>query len=285
VSEPVSEQDLLTSFDTAAGAEDQAEPDFDTTVAHPARVWDFLLGGKDNFAADRTAGERLLQVMPEMGLVARGGREFLARAVHYLAAEAGIRQFLDIGTGLPTADNTHQVAQRAAPESRIVYVDNDPIVLTHARALLTSDPGGETAYISADIRDTDTILREAAQTLDFGQPVAVMLLAVLHFLPDSDNPHAIVARLMESVPSGSYLVLSHASSDIMAQTVAAGAEAYNEHSAVSVNLRTWPQVAQFFDGLELVSPGVTPLGHWRPGPVHVGSMPWLPTYTAVGRKP
>jgi O-methyltransferase involved in polyketide biosynthesis len=281
----VAEEDVLTSFGTGAGDEDGADPDFDTTVAHPARVWDFLLGGKDNFAADRTAGERVLQVMPEMGLVARSGREFLARAVHYLAAEAGIRQFLDIGTGLPTADNTHEVAQRAAPESRIVYVDNDPIVLTHARALLTSDPRGETAYISADIQDTDTILREAAHTLDLSQPVAVMLLAILHFIPDSDGPHAIVARLMEAVPPGSYLVISHASSDIMAETVAAGATTYNEHSAVSITPRTEQQVTQFFAGLDLVPPGVTPLGHWRPGPVNVGALPWLPTYTAVGRKP
>jgi hypothetical protein len=281
----VAEEDVLTSFGSGAGDDDRAEADFDTTVAHPARVWDYLLGGKDNFAADRTAGEQLLQIMPEMGLVARGGREFLARAVHFLAAEAGIRQFLDIGTGLPTADNTHEVAQRAAPESRIVYVDNDPIVLTHARALLTSDPRGETAYISADIRDTDTILREAAQSLDLTQPVAVMLLAILHFIPDSDDPHGIVARLMQATASGSYLVISHASSDIMAQTVAAGAVTYNQHSAVSVNLRTEQQVARFFDGLELVPPGMTPLGHWRTGAVNVGTLPLLPTYTAVGRKP
>ncbi len=281
----MADEDLLTSFPSGADDRDGAEPEFDTTVAHPARVWDYLLGGKDNFAADRAAGERLLQVMPEMGLVARGGREFLARAVRYLAADAGIRQFLDIGTGLPTADNTHEVAQRAAPDSRIVYVDNDPIVLTHARALLTSDPRGETAYISADMQDTDTILGEAGRTLDFTEPVAVMLLAVLHFIPDSDEPHAIVARLMRAVPSGSYLVISHASSDIMARTAAAGAETYNEHSAVSINLRTEQQVTRFFDGLDLVPPGMTPLGHWRPGPVDVGSLPWLPTYTAVGRKP
>ena len=254
-------------------------------MAHPARVWDYLLGGKDNFAADRTAGEQVLQVMPEMGLVARSGREFLARAVRYLAAEAGIRQFLDIGTGLPTADNTHEVAQRTAAGSRIVYVDNDPIVLTHARALLTSDPDGQTAYVSADIRDTDTILRAAGHTLDFSQPVAVMLLAILHFIADSDDPHALVARLMQAVPSGSYLVISHASSDIMAETVAASTDTYNEHSAVSITPRTEQQVTRFFDGLELVPPGLTPLGHWRPEPVNVGALPWLPTYTAVGRKP
>jgi hypothetical protein len=217
----VADEDLLTGFHTAADDGDGAEPDFDTTVAHPARVWDYLLGGKDNFAADRTAGEQVLRIMPEMGLVARSGREFLARAVHFLAGEAGVRQFLDIGTGLPTADNTHEVAQRAVPESRIVYVDSDPIV----------------------------------------------------------------RRLMQAVPSGSYLVISQASSDIMTQTVQAGAEIYNEHSAVSINLRSEQQVTRFFDGLELVSPGVTPLGQWRPGPVNVGALPWLPTYTAVGRKP
>jgi hypothetical protein len=279
----VTEENLLAGFDPGSG--DEAETDFDVRVAHPARVWDYLLGGKDNFAADRTAGEQVLQIMPDMRLVARGGRAFLAAAVRYLAAEAGIRQFLDIGTGLPTANNTHEVAQRVAPESRIVYVDNDPIVLAHARALLTSDPRGETAYISADIRDLDTILGEAAATLDFSQPVAVMLLAILHFIPDSDDPHTIVARLMEAVPPGSYLVISHASSDIEAETVAAGTQTYNEHSAVSITPRTEAAVTRFFAGLELVPPGVTPLGQWRPGPVTVGSLPRLPTYSAVGRKP
>jgi S-adenosyl methyltransferase len=278
----VTEENLLAGFDPGSG--DEAEADFDVRVAHPARVWDYLLGGKDNFAADRIAGEQVLQIMPEMRLVARGGRAFLATAVRYLAAEAGIRQFLDIGTGLPTANNTHEVAQRTAPESRIVYVDNDPIVLAHARALLTSDPRGETAYISADIRDIDTILGEAADTLDFSQPVAVMLLAILHFIPDSDDPHAIVARLTQAVPPGSYLVISHASSDIEAETVAAGTQTYNDHSAVSITPRTEAAVSRFFAGLELVPPGITPLGQWRPDPVTVGSLPRLPTYTAVGRK-
>ncbi len=205
--------------------------------------------------------------------------------MRYLAAEAGIRQFLDIGTGLPTVDHTHEVAQRAAPGSRIVYVDNDPIVLAHARALLTSDPRGETAYLSADIRDVGTILRQAARTLDFSQPVAVMLLAVLHFIPDSDSPHAIVARLMEAMPPGSYLVISHASNDIMAETVAAGTDTCNEHSAVSITPRGEAEVTRFFAGLDLVPPGVTALGQWRPGPVSVGALPRLPTYSGVGRKP
>ena len=171
---------------------------FDTSVAHPARIWDYFLGGKDNFAADRVAAEGVLEVMPGMAMVARAGRAFLAAAVHYLATERGISQFLDIGTGLPTANNTHEVAQRANEQARIVYVDNDPIVLSHARALLTSGPDGETAYVDADIRDTDRILAEAARTLDFSQPVAVMLLAVLHFVPDADDPYKITARLMDA---------------------------------------------------------------------------------------
>ena len=259
--------------------------ELDTSVAHPARVWNYLLGGKDNFAADRAVAENVLEVMPVMGTVARAGRAFLATAVHHLAAEAGVRQFLDIGTGLPTASNTHEVAQCVAPESRVVYVDNDPIVLAHARALLTSDPRGATAYIEADVRDTGKIFREASGLLDFTAPVAVALLAILHFIPDSDDPYAITARLMEAMPSGSFLVISHASSDIQAETVAAGALAYNQHSAVSVHPRTGAQVARFLDGLEIVPPGVVPLGHWQPGPPSAVSRPGLPTYCALGRKP
>ena len=182
----------------------------DVSVAHPARVWNYLLGGKDDFAADRAAAENVLEIIPAMGMVARGGRAFLSTAVHHLAAEAGVRQFLDIGTGLPTASNTHEVAQRVAPESRIVYVNNDPIVLAHARALLTSDPRGATAYIEADVRDTDKIIREASGLLDFAEPVAVVLLAVLDFIP-TDDPYAITARLMAAMPSGSFLVVWHPS--------------------------------------------------------------------------
>ena len=169
-------------------------------MAHPARIWDYFLGGKDNFAADRVAAQGVLEVMPTMAMVARAGRAFLASAVHYLATSGGISQFLDIGTGLPTANNTHEVAQRANQQARIVYVDNDPIVLSHARALLTSGPDGRTAYVDADIRDTGQILAEAARTLDFSQPVAVMLLAVLHFVPDADDPYTITSRLMDALP-------------------------------------------------------------------------------------
>jgi len=268
--------------------------DFDTTVAHPARVWDYWLGGKDNFAADREAGERVIEAMPSVDAAARAGRTFLATAVHYLAAGMGIRQFLDIGTGLPTANNTHEVAQRVGPESRIVYVDNDPIVLTHARALLTSTKQGETAFVDADLRDTGKILAEARNVLDFSQPVALMLLAVLHFIPDADDPWRIVAELMEPLPAGSYLVLSHGSSDISAEGLTAAARQYNQSSAVQINMRSEAEVTRFFDGLELLEPGVVPLGRWRPeppggepGPGRPASAPGraLPTYTAVGRKP
>ncbi len=278
-------QDTSGRGTPAGGGPPTAAPGLDTSVAHPARIWDYFLGGKDNFAADRAAAQGVLEVMPTMAMVARAGRAFLASAVHYLATTGGISQFLDIGTGLPTANNTHEVAQRANQRARIVYVDNDPIVLSHARALLTSGPDGRTAYVNADIRDTGHILAEAARTLDFSQPVAVMLLAVLHFVPDTEDPYTITSRLVEALPSGSFLALSHASSDIETGMVAAGAERYNERSAVPVTPRTRAQVARFFDGMQVVDPGVVPLGHWHPGPLQQFDSPGLPTYCAVGRKP
>jgi hypothetical protein len=257
---------------------------FDTSVAHPARIWDYLLGGKDNFAADREAAEKVLEVTPVVAEVARADRAFLARVVRHLAADLGIRQFLDIGTGLPTANNTHEVAQREAPESRIVYVDNDPIVLAHARALLASNPKGATAYIDADARDTDRILAEAARTLDFGKPVAVMFLGILLFIPDEDDPHAITARLMDAMPSGSYLAITHGASDI--QAVAAAEGRYNEHSAVHMKLRTKAEISRFFDGLELTGPGVVPINRWQPDGSGAGAAGQdLPAYAALGRKP
>jgi hypothetical protein len=188
--------------------------EIDTTVAHPARVYDYWLGGKDNFAADREAAERVLAVTPGLRFRVQANRAFLARAVRFLATEAGIRQFLDIGTGIPTANNTHEVAQAAAPASRIVYVDNDPIVLAHARALLTSTPDGATAYLEADLRDPAAILTEAARTLDFEQPVALMLIGVLHLVQDSEDPYGLVARYLAALQHGSYLAISHPASDI-----------------------------------------------------------------------
>ena len=237
-------------------------PRLDTSTAHSARVWNYLLGGKDNFAADREVGDLILQMFPGIAHIARLQRRFLARAVRYLAGEAGIRQFLDIGTGLPTADNTHQIAQQVAPESRIVYVDNDPLVLVHARALLTSAPGGMTSYIEADVRDTEEILGEAARTLDFGQPIALMMLGIMGQLPDSAGPRSIVTTLLDALPPGSYLALSDGTdtSPALNQAIAA----YNQNSASSYHLRSPEEIARFFDGLTLVPPGVVTTSRWRP---------------------
>jgi hypothetical protein len=243
---------------------------FDTSVAHMARVYDFWLGGKDNFAADRVAAAQAIEANPAILRDVRENRAFLARSVRYLAAECGIRQFLDVGTGIPTANNTHEVAQSVAPECRIVYVDNDPIVLAHARALLTTEPEGATAYIDADLRDTLKILGSAAATLDFSQPVAVTLLAIMHLIPDEDDPYGIVAALMAAVPPGSYLVLSHPASDIRPGAVAEMARRLNARLGGSTRgtMRDWSQVSRFFDGLELVEPGVVQLPQWRSaGPV------------------
>jgi hypothetical protein len=236
----------------------------DTSVAHIARVQDYWLGGKDNFAADREAGEQGLAAYPGLVMSVRATRAFLARTVRYLAAEAGIRQFLDIGTGLPSANNTHEVAQAVAPQSRIVYVDDDPIVLTHARALLTSGEHGKTAYIDADARDTAAILEGAAATLDFTKPVAVVLMAILQFIPDEDDPGGIVGRLMTAVPPGSYLVISHPANDIEADKMADMAGRLNQLMAQKVTLRSKAEVSRFFDGLELADPGVVRAPEWRP---------------------
>ncbi len=238
-------------------------PNFDTSVPHIARVYDYWLGGKDNFAADRELGERTLQAYPNLAFSVRANRAFLARAVRFLAAEAGIRQFLDIGTGIPTNNNTHEVAQRVAPECRIVYVDNDPIVLSHARALLTSKPEGACAYIDADLRDPDKILAEAADTLDFSQPVAVMLLAVLQFAPD-DAADAIVRRLMDRCGPGSFATISHPASDIDAEPHGEMVRRMNESLTEKVTLRDRAGVARLFDGFELVEPGVVRVSQWRP---------------------
>ncbi len=250
---------------TAGSGGSRGNRGFDPSVAHPARVYDYWLGGKDNFEADRIAGEDTIAAYPAIRASARANRAFLARSVRYLADEQGIRQFLDVGTGLPTASNTHEVAQSVAPESRIVYVDNDPLVLSHARALLTSSPEGVTAYLDADLRDTDEILELAAETLDFSQPVAIMLLAILHYIPDLVEAQAIVARLVGAVPSGSYLVVSHAASDISPEQMAEMIKRLNEHLAEGNHVgRPRHVVAQFFDGLDLVEPGVVKVTQWRP---------------------
>ena len=258
---------------------------FDASVPNPARMWNYWVGGKDNFAADRQAAEQVLQVMPSLPRIARLARRFLIDAVHRLVAEYGVWQFLDIGTGLPTADSTHDVAQRVSPQSRIVYVDNDPVVLAHARALLTSSPEGETDYIAADLRNTAITLSQAARTLDFSEPVAVLLIAVLHFIPDADDPYGIVARLMDAVPSGSYLVIAHAARDIQPGAIAEMMRRYNELSPVPVTPRTREQVARFFGGLDMVQPGVVPLRQWWAPEADADADSGLAGYCGIGRKP
>jgi hypothetical protein len=267
----------------------QAEPGgsrapaaLDTTVPHSARIWNFWLGGKDNFAVDREVGSRLRGTYPAIADLARSDRAFLRRAVGYLAREAGIRQFLDVGTGLPTLDNTHEVAQRAAPESRIVYVDNDPLVLLHARALLTSAPEGTTDYVEADFRDPGTILAAAARTLDFAEPVAVMLLGVLGHFSDDEQVASLIGQLMVAAAAGSYLVIAHGSSTSAGLVEAA--RQYNSSGAAPYHLRSPEQLSRFFEGLELVPPGLVPVPEWRPEPSPSPATAEVYSCCAVGRK-
>jgi len=277
----VTEEQPATWF-LPAPVDDQPQADVDTGVAHIARVYNYWLGGKDNFAADREAAEMVISSYPPILVSVRAQRAFLGRAVRYLADEVGIRQFLDIGTGLPSAHNTHEVAQEVAPESRIVYVDNDPIVLAHARALLTSSPQGATTYLDADLRDTSAILREAAHTLDFSEPVAVMLLGILHCIPDSDDPAGIVKRLFDAVPPGSYLVIAHPASDIHATQIGRAATRANAVMAEPVTLRTHAEVASFFAGWDLVPPGLVQVHRWRAVPDDADDD--LANYGGVARK-
>ena len=256
---------------------------FDTSIPNAARMYNYWLGGKDNYEADRQAAEQAIAVTPDILPGVRANRAFLRRAVEFVAGQ-GIRQFLDVGTGLPTAQNTHEVAQSVAPESRIVYIDNDPIVLAHARALLTSSPEGATAYLDADLRDTGKILQAAAGILDFDEPVAVMLVGVLHCIPDADDPAGIVAALVDVMPPGSYLVIAHPASDIHASQVGTAASRINPLMADPVTLRTHQQVDRFFAGLDLVEPGLVQLHRWRPGPE--GPVPDgdIANYGGIGRK-
>jgi trans-aconitate methyltransferase len=267
------------------GSGDGPPAGIDVSTAHIARVYNYWLGGQDNYAPDREAAEQVIAAYPTILASVRAQRQFLGRAVHYLAAEAGIRQFLDIGTGLPSADNTHEVAQRVAPEARIVYVDSDPIVLAHARVLLTSSLEGMTAYMDEDLRDADKILQKAAEVLDFDQPVAVMLVGVLHCIPDADGPAGMVERLLAGVSPGSYLVVAHPADDIHTTQIGDAATRLNSVIDRGVTLRSHAEVSQFLASLELVEPGVVQLHRWRPGPA--GPVPDhdLANYGAVGRKP
>jgi len=261
----------------------QQQPEIDTSVAHSARVWNYFLGGKDYFSSDQQAAEMALELMPILVEAARADRGFLARAVRYLAGEAGIRPFLDIGTGLPTANNTHQVAQAVAPESRIVYVDNDPLVLVHARALLTSTPQGTTDYIEADLRDPDKILDGAAATLDFEQPIALMLLGIVNFIVDDTQAHQIVDRLVDAPPSGSYLAMTHPTTEVHGEEVTEAMRQWNQSGAAPICARSRQELARFFDGLELLEPGVVSSSQWRPDPGAATAE--VAEYCAVGRKP
>jgi len=256
----------------------------DATVPHIARVYDYWLGGKDNFAVDREAAEQVIEAYPGILRDVRAQRAFLTNAVSYLAGVAGIRQFLDIGTGIPTANNTHEVAQDVAPGSRVVYVDNDPMVLAHARALLVGVTA-PTAYVDSDLRDTGKVLAEAARLLDFTKPVAVMLISVLHLIPDADDPHAIVTRLMEAVPSGSWLALSHPARDVHPQQVTEAASRFNQLAPAKATLRTRAEILRLFDGLELLEPGLVQVHQWRPGLAAPGHDQEAAGYCGLARKP
>jgi hypothetical protein len=268
----------------SAGAGGTGPFDFDTTVAHPARVYDYWLGGKDNFAADREAAERVLAAAPGLRSRVRANRAFLARVVRFAAGPAGVGQFLDIGTGIPSASNTHEVAQAVAPTARIVYVDNDPIVLSHARALLTSAAGGATNYVQADLRNPEAIIEAARATLDFRQPVAVILLGVLHLIQDAEDPWSIVDHLMAAVPSGSLLAISHPAIEIHPGQQEAQ-KRYNEKVSTPQTLRTRADVARFFTDLDLVEPGLVQVHQWRPDPGDPVPEDGASAHGGVARKP
>jgi SAM-dependent methyltransferase len=250
--------------DDAAAVPAWPDPGFDTTVSHSARIWNYWLGGRDNYAADREAGDKVAAMLPSIVAQARADRAFLGRAIRYLAGEPGIRQFLDIGTGLPTAENTHEVAQRVAPESRIVYVDNDPLVLAHARALLTSTPQGRCDYVEGDLYAPEQILTEAALTIDFARPVALMLLGVLHHIPDTAEAYSIVRRLKAALAPGSFVVINHSTSAVRGEAMEEAVRHWNRVGKPSMTLRDPEQISRFFDGLDLLEPGVISCSRWRP---------------------
>jgi trans-aconitate methyltransferase len=262
--------------------EESAQVEIDTSHQHSARMWNYWLGGKDNYAIDRVAGDEFSTVYPGIVPTAKSVRACLIRAVRFLVLEAGVRQFLDIGTGLPTADNTHEIAQRHAPESRIVYVDNDPLVLAHARALLVGTPEGATDYVHADIRDPETILAQAGKALDFSKPVALILYGILGLIPDEEDPWSLVDRLLRDLAPGSYLALVDSPDtdpdllEARRRQAAAGAKFYHSRSR--------DQIAAFFRGLEILDPGLVACDHWRPDTLPTPSAADLSTLGAVGRK-
>jgi O-methyltransferase involved in polyketide biosynthesis len=268
--------------DDAAGSPD---PKLDTTVSHSARIWNYWLGGRDNYAVDREAGDKVAAMLPSIVVQARADRAFLGRATRYLAGEEGIRQFLDIGTGLPTADNTHEVAQRVAPEARVVYADNDPLVLVHARALLTSTPEGACDYVEGDLREPDVILAQAARTLDFAEPVALMLLGVLHHIPDTEQAYSIAGHLVTALAPGSFLVINHSTSAVHGAAMEEAVAHWNKVGTPTMTLRTSQQITRFFGGLDLLAPGVVSCSRWRPDLTPAGGQPAeVDEFCGVARK-
>jgi hypothetical protein len=278
-----------TRFPVTAAPGDpvQLPPGINADVAHPARVYDYFLGGKDNFAADRVLGDALCAQVPAAAYSALANRAFLGRAVRYLVKERGIRQFLDVGTGIPSAGNTHEVAQALAPDTRVLYVDNDPVVLAHARALMSSHPDGATAFIQADAREPGKILADPAlrETLDLAEPVALMLVSVLPFFKDEEDPQGIVSTLLGALPSGSYLTISHITADFVRPAQAAGAVAAGRQSGVTYVPRTQGEIAAFFSGLDLVEPGVVPLLAWRPDDGEPADPHAASAYAGMAAKP
>ena len=275
---------MLVAGDVAGSARPSLK--LDTTVSHSARIWNYWLGGQDNYAVDREAGDKVAAMLPSIVAQARADRAFLGRAVRYLAGEAGIRQFLDIGTGLPTADNTHEVAQRVAPQSRIVYADNDPLVLAHARALLTSTAEGACDYLDGDLREPGKILDQAARTLDFSQPVALMLLGSLHHIPGTEEAYSIVGQLAGALAPGSFVVINHSTSAVHGAAMEEAVAHWNKVGKPSMTLRSPQQIARFFDGLDLLAPGVVSCSRWRPDPsLPDGPPAEVDEFCGVARKP
>ncbi|HLV73420.1 MAG TPA: SAM-dependent methyltransferase [Vulgatibacteraceae bacterium] len=266
-------------------AGDAAMDRIDTSVPHSARIWNYWLGGKDNYPVDRAAGDQYKETFPGVVDVARASRLFLTRSVRHLAGEAGVRQFLDVGTGLPTVDNTHEVAQRIAPDARIVYVDNDPLVLVHARALLTSTREGATDYVEADLHEPESILEAAAKTLDLSQPVGLILSGIMGHVPDGDEARSIVRALLGPLPSGSYLSLNDGTSVVAGEAVEEAQDEYNEGGAVPYQLRSPEEIGRFFEGLELVEPGLVSCPLWRPESSRGEDPKPVDAFGAVGRKP
>ncbi|MGW3495926.1 SAM-dependent methyltransferase [Streptomyces sp. NPDC001020] len=275
----------MTDDIAAAGDEGVARmAQLRTDVSHSARIWNYWLGGKDHYPVDEEVGDQILGFVPALPRSAVADRAFLTRAVRYLVKHAGVRQFLDIGTGLPTADNTHEVAQQVDASCRIVYVDNDPLVLTHAHALLTSTPEGVTDYIEADVHDPAAILRGAAETLDFEQPVAITMLGILNFVMDTDEAVSIVHRLLDAVPSGSHLVISHPTTEVDGEAMTQAVEYWNSQGSAPMTLRSRADLARLLDRVELLEPGLLSCSRWRPedGTAEPAE---VTHFGAVGRKP